>query len=376
MVPAYRSVPAPRLPGRGYRSWLRIALTGVLATGCSDASDTNAVPAATLPNLRSVPLPNLAGDAVGVIGGLIAVSPNGFLAFVAAPSPEFRERLQVVDSTGALIGRLGPQGEGPGEVSAPDFVRFVGDSALAVWDFETQRVTIFPTSGQAPTSIEPGRFPRPVALVGDSLDVYDPLVPEAPFIRRPLFGGQDRVLVATTNPAVDSLFPVRVYGDSRTRGPITYAVGTDRIALARAGRYPILLYSSAGLFLGTAGEPLPPQYKSPERLEAESLSLAASPISAALRERMLHLARVNPISPFTQVRFDSQGRLWVIRIDGNSAVADIFADTQLLGSMAVDCPGYRGSGWDIAGDWLVMSCQNLDPNALSDATLRLYRIEG
>jgi hypothetical protein len=31
---------------------------------------------------------------------------------------------------------------------------------------------------------------------------------------------------------------------------------------------------------------------------------------------------------------------------------------------------------DLRYGWLVMSCRDLDPNAVSDGTLRLFRVEG
>lgn len=331
----------------------------------------------TLPAIRPVPLTRLDPHAIARVGAAVAVSTQGSLAFAATPSTAFREKVEILDSTGALIGRVGPEGAGPGELIAPLFLAFTQDSSLLVWDMGTARVTLFLASGAVRQSLEPGQFQFPLALIGDSLDLREVSRPEAPIVRRPFAPGQARELVRLTDPMVDSLFPVQSGGGIQSRGPIAYAAGAGRIALGSIVSYELLLFASSGQLLGKMGRRLPPQYPTPDQITAESLALSRQPaITPARRAAMLRRSRETPLLPFRDLRFDGRGRLWVMRIDRGTATADVYSDLQFLGSIAIDCPGFTGTGWDLVGEWLVLSCAVLDPNAPSDATLRLYRIEG
>jgi hypothetical protein len=77
---------------------------------------------------------------------------------------------------------------------------------------------------------------------------------------------------------------------------------------------------------------------------------------------------------FRELRFDGAGRLWIVRPEDGSAVADMYADTLLLGTIPLNCPGYASSGMDVAGTWLALSCRSTEPDAPSDGTIRLFRI--
>ena len=157
---------------------------------------------------------------------------------------------------------------------------------------------------------------------------------------------------------------------------IIYASNPNRVAIGNAQQYRILLFDAVGNYLGPIGQQVPLQCPSVEQIEAESLSLLKQPISAARRTALLDQSRTTPRMFFRELRFDGEGRLWVIRPGGGSAVADVFADTILLGTIPLSCPGYASRGMDVSDRWLVLSCRNLDPNAPSDGTIRLFRIEG
>lgn len=330
---------------------------------------------AELPALREIPLDHLAADAVANIGTRVVLGPGGRMAFVPAPTPDDAFLTQIVDSTGRLVAKLGRFGSGPGELRMPWMVGFDSDSSLVIYDLGLRRIAVYSVSGVLLASLNPG-MQMPLAMVGDSLDFRDAARPNAPYTRRPLMGRHERILIPGREPVMDSLFPVITRGGVQGRGKIAYAAGAGRIALGHAISYHILLYDDSGRYLGHLGRSLPPQFPSAEQLAAESLSTLKLPISPARRARLLRESREQPIIFFWELRFDEQGRLWVLRSENGSAMADVYADTRLLGSIAVDCPGFNGQGWDVNFGWLVLSCRHTDPDAPSDGTFRLFRIEG
>lgn len=367
------------------RPWPLSWLFGV-TLACSSSSDPDAstVPSGgevprTLPTLRELPLPALAPDAIGSEQAWLAVAPDGRVVFVATPSPDDTNLLHIVDSTGATIARLGPRGAGPGELTQPWFFDFADGGDLVAWDMSTGRVTTYAPDGTFLASRQIGLVQMPRALVGDSFDVTDGADPRAPYVRQPLGGGRTRDLVRTTTAVFDSVFPVRTAGGVQSRGMIAYAAHQGRIAFGHILSYRILLFDDQGWYLGSVGRSLPPQFPSAEQITAESLSLLKQPsVSPASLGWRLREARTRPIVFFRAraLHFDSRGRLWVIRQQDGSAVADVYADTTLLGSIPIVCLGFQADAADIRDAWLAMACRTDDATSPSGATLRLFRIEG
>jgi hypothetical protein len=62
----------------------------------------------------------------------------------------------------------------------------------------------------------------------------------------------------------------------------------------------------------------------------------------------------------------------VVGFEGDSAFADVFADTAFVRRVALSCPGFDGQ-WDLKGTWLVVACGRRDP-AASGGELQRYRI--
>lgn len=369
----------PRHPWGGF-VLLPTLVVGTACTGESDQPSGAAAPlveiSAAMPSVRQVELPALDANTVRGPGGRVAVGPDGKIAYLPVEAPDHDFVLQIVDSTGAQVGLIGRRGKGPGELTSPMFFEFESDSSLVVWDMSTGRVTAFAMDGRVLAAMHPGELQSPQALVGDSLDYRDVRQPEAPMLRRSIRGGSSR-RIGGTGAAFDSLFPIRDIGGVVTRGFLSYASGTARMAFGQGHRYQILLYDATGRYLGTAGRSLPLQYPTAERIAQESLSLLQQPsVSPARRGAMIRAARERPITFFREIRFDDSGRLWVFRTDRGGAVADIYADTVLVGSIPLDCPGFEGSGVGLGFGWLVLSCRNLDPDAPSDGIFRLFRIEG
>jgi len=323
-----------------------------------------------------VALPALPPDAAANLGIAVAVGPDGRMAFTATRSPDDSHMLHLADSTGATIARVGPRGEGPGELMLPGFFDFADDGTLLVWDGGTGRITIYASDGTVVSSRQIGQVSAPTALIGDSLDIRA-ADPNEPFVRQPLSEGRTRELVHPTRLEFDSVFPVASGGGIQSRGMIPYAAGGGRIAFGHPTRNQILVFDDQGRYLGSVGRALPPQFPTAEQLAAESLSLTRQPsVSPAARAGLLQRARTRPIRHLglRSLHFDGRGRLWVIRAQDGSAVADVYAELALIGTVPLDCPGFSANGSDIRGEWLAMVCRNPDENAPSDATLRLFRI--
>jgi hypothetical protein len=238
-------------------------------------------------------------------------------------------------------------------------------------------VTVFSPLGGVLASHHPGEAQVPKELVGDSLDFRDQRRADAPMVRQSVGGGRPRTLVRGTDQRVDSLFPVRRMEGATTRGFISYAAGGGRIAIGDGKRYAILVYDASGRFIGIAGRSLPVQVPTAEQAVAESLSMLNQPsISPARRASRMREYRERPVSYFREIRFDDHRRLWVFRPERDGVVADVYADTTLLGSIPLACPGFEPAGVGMRYGWVVLSCRNLDPDAPSDGTFRLFRVEG
>jgi len=328
--------------------------------------------------LRELTLSALRNDVVSSEQAWVAVAPDGRVVLTATRSPDDTNIFEMVDTTGATIARLGPVGAGPGELTRPMFFDVSDEGVLVVWDASTGRITTYAPDGALIASRQINQVLVPQALVRDSLDIRD-ADPRGPLVRRPVTGGRAREVVLTTAPAFDSVFPVKTMGGILGRGAISYAAGAGRIAFGHFLTYRILLFSDDGAYLGSLGRALPPQFPSAERIAADSLSLLKQPsISPASLARRLREARERPIPYFSlrALHFDGKGRLWVFRQQDSSAVADLFADTTLLGSVPINCPGFQGMSADIRNDWLAIACRTADEKSLSGATLKLFRIEG
>lgn len=361
--------------------WAVFVATWVVA-GCDGVRSRDANSAALverlsagMPSVRSVPLDELDPALVPGLGRAVAVGPAGQLAFVPAGAPGDDFLLNITDSTGRTVSRFGREGSGPGELRMPMFLAFTRDTALVVWDMSLLRVSSYSASGALLDSFDQG-VSRPSAAVIDSIDVIDAARPTAPIARRPLRGGRARDLIDMSDRQIDSLFPVMNRGGVQSRGVIAYATGAGRIALGHGIGYHILIFDDLGRVIGSTGRSVPPQFPSAEQLAAESLSTLRLPISPARRAQLLRESRERPMVFFRELRFDEVGRLWVVRPQDGSAVADVYADTELLGSIPLDCPDFQGSGMDLSFGWLVLSCRNTDPDAPSDGTFKLFRIEG
>lgn len=329
-----------------------------------------------LPALREHALPGLDPTSIPGLPTRLAVSATGALAYVAAEEPGIEKRIRMTDSTGQVVARVGRRGRGPGELQTPLFLAFRADGQVLVWDIATGRLTSYASTGDFASVGDSDADRFPLALVGDSLD-FRALQHRGTGLRRmDLVSLRSRELLRTVDSAFDALFPLGTVGGISARPPAIYAAGRGRIALGDMRRYQVLLYTDLGRFIGSVGASRAPQLPSPEEAARESVAIATMPVSPARKATLLRDFRSRARLHFRALRFDATGRLWVIGQDGDSAYADVYADTLPLGRIPIGCPGFTGEGWDLSGRWLALSCRHTAPDAPSDGTIRLFRIEG
>jgi len=85
----------------------------------------------------------------GIPGNGIAVLSDGSIGVLDATS----KQVVHLSGTGGLLAVFGREGQGPGELRNPSMIAGVGDSHLAVVDMGNERIVIYPTGGDEPTSV-------------------------------------------------------------------------------------------------------------------------------------------------------------------------------------------------------------------------------
>lgn len=328
-----------------------------------------------LPALEARSLPNLPDDLIRAEGSRIAISVTGHLAAVSPPRPDDNFLIQVIDSTGAVVSRLGPRGRGPGELQLVGFLAFSGDSLLGAHDATTARLSLFNLEGRLVFPLPLDVREVPLTLGGDSIDIRVFGGSDNRWLRRSLRGSGARPLLVSSDSAFAASFPDRGTPERPVVVARAYASTPDRIAIGSQDEYRILLYSSRGQFIGQILRDVPRQLPSSHSLRMVALSLEGQPmLSPARRAAMVKEFSERPQMHFRQLRFDGMGRLWVLGPDGEDGYADVYADTTFLGRLKLPCPGFTGDGWDLAGAWLGVTCADTREDAASYGTVRVFRI--
>lgn len=330
-----------------------------------------------LPTLREAPLPALPGDAVRNLASPVTVSAGGHLVTQPPGRSPDGKVLLLMDSTGAPVTWIARRGSGPGEVTIPSFTTFLGDSLFAVWDMGSARLTLFRLDGELAEEFTFDQTHVPLALHADSLDVRA--------LRSDRDSEWERVSWRDANsrqliPAGDTAFR-RAFPEQGTLSrPViraqAYAAAHGRVVLADGQDNLLLFYTEGGRHLGRASRTLPPVLPGARLIALESLAVTSQPVGDGQKRQLLDRFRERPLRHFQRIRFDGAERLWVVRTNGESAQADLYADTVYLGTIEIPCPGFSGQGWDLADRWLAITCVDERPEAISDGTIKLFRIEG
>ncbi|MFN2317191.1 MAG: hypothetical protein ABR551_04635 [Gemmatimonadales bacterium] len=262
-------------------------------------------------------------------------------------------------------------------MTIPSFTTFLGDSLFAVWDMGAARLSLFRLNGELAEERTFEQTQAPLALHPDSLDVRSlQSNGESEWVRISWRNAGSRRLIAAGDTAFRRAYPEQ----GTLARPIiraqAYAAAHGRVVIADGQDNLLLFYTEAGRHLGEALRTLPPVLPGPRLIALESLAVASQPVSDGQKRQLLDRFRERPLRHFQRIRFDGAGRLWVVRTDGESAVADLYADTVHLGTLEIPCPGFSGQGWDLADRWLAITCVDERPEAISDGTIKLFRIEG
>lgn len=334
-------------------------------------------PSADLPSLREVPLNRLPGDAVRNLASPVTASELGHLVTLPPGGSPEGHVLLLMDSTGNPMQWIARRGAGPGEVSLPSFTSFIGDSLLAVWDMASARLSVFNLNGTLAAERTFDQTQSPLAINGDSLDIrWLQNSGRSEWVRVSWRDGGHRLLIAANDTAFGRAFPDQGSSSRPVVRGNSYASGQGRLVLADARDYVMLIYSEGGRHLGRIDRTQAPVLPGLQLIRMESLAVASQPVSDGQKSQLLERFRRRPLPAFQRVRIDGRGRLWVIRTDGIGAWADLFADTVHLGTIAIPCLGFSGQNWDVADRWLAISCINESPDAASDGTVRMFRIDG
>lgn len=182
----------------GFSVWALWAALG-LAAGMASAQSGQL-------SLVRINMPQLANAGPERASAIVAVSPDGYVAFTQGYDPG-DHLITVIDSTGRVVGRFGKTGSGPGEFQV---IMLLHIDNTTVYTFGPGRLSAFSFSGkhlwthQMPPSV------GPLGIAGDSMDVVD--VAGLVSGRQPMevrriatATGTGRVLVASTDPAMRAL---------------------------------------------------------------------------------------------------------------------------------------------------------------------------
>lgn len=352
-----------------------------LAAGCSP--DPGA-PAAAADRPESFVMPSLElrytsasiESSPASTAGPVRVSSNGSVLMSSA-GPTGTQML-VVDSLGHELYRFGPVGEGPGELRLALPLGVTSSSAL-VTNLTRMQLATYDTLGTLAGTLQL-RDARaiPLAALGDSAALS--VVP-----------GPDGALPAVLDLSSGELKMLLNGPDSITasfaqsaesRG-IQPAMGTwaSGFVIGDPVGYRLALYDWQGQLLRVIAREIPAprtsQATAAMEFEAWTGSLRgrqASPAEREAKRQELLEATVPHFSHRTALEADGNGRLWVLGPEGDSAYADVFSPTGLLGRLPLPCRGID-RGIAINDSWLAVACKSEDPEYLGDAVLKLFRIQ-
>jgi len=327
-----------------------------------------------MPALLETPMPAGQGDAWSEYSAVVV----GDRGEVMMSDPETRSGSVVVVGSGELR-RYGRPGDGPGEMRMAHPL-LVNDTAIVVFDIATQRILVFDrTSGVIAREMRPTLPVQPIVrgngntLIATRRDdgVESPAVID-------LASGRASSLLSRTDAYRAELFA----RDEELTGTTVNIPVVGRWAggavLANGLTYRLGLYSRDGTLRHRIDRNFPPRKLTEFEIERQVGQLAQSPIAGnsprlnRIREQLAE----EPTRWFTHLsppRDDGRGRLWVVVSHGDSTTADVYSGAELLGTSRLDCPGFAGR-WDVSGEWLVLLCFPADPDAISDAEVRRWRI--
>lgn len=356
------------------------ALVAIAMTvGCADSR----VPAGSpVPN---APLPTIAErtwvtDFDASPQGLntpITLSESGLVGFVSRLSSG--KQLVVLDSLGAVVEELGPQGSGPGEVHSP-LPFYLDDSVFKVVDLSGLVVTTWSLdSGTVRTK----QLVKPILPQAELSGRWLGLdVTEAGFV--PMFAHEATDIEWNPVPSSSSLVDSILHEAQARKTRPGVALWDGGFIVADGFSYRVAVVDHDGMLLQRHSRALEPNLPGEDQVERELARLRAMTRDGSPRYDQVRLAqiadslRTTPrawFAPIPPAGIDGAGRLWVLGALRDSVFADVFDAAGFIGRHNIPCSGFRGR-WVVKDHWLALLCAPRDSTLPVDAEARLYRIGG
>jgi hypothetical protein len=296
-----------------------------------------------LPRLERISIRSL--DTLGPekANASVAISPLGLIAFTGAFDQQNRA-VTLIDSAGRLLARMGPPGQGPGELSQPLQLAFIGRELIAL-ELGARRLSRFSVEGSLLATVATIAPIFLSATSSDSIDIFQfPTSGASPvldFRRLSPRTLQGRTLLSGQSSALRDLS-----AEGRQQGAavasIMYAASGSTVIAANVVTYRLI---------GIAPD------------ERVLFDLRGSRSEAPAGETALFAVG--------GLQVDAQGRIWAIGASQQTGrtFADVYLGSRSLGRLDLPC---RGSV-TIGGRWMAILCSTpSSPNR--DVELQIHRI--
>jgi hypothetical protein len=316
--------------------------TAVLVGFCFGVIPHTARGQASMPRLQRVPMPLLDSLGPEKADATVAISPQGIVAFTGALDANDRA-VTLFDSSGRLMARLGPPGQGPGELSLPVQLAFAGRELIVV-ELGTRRVSRFGLDGSSKGTSAMATPLFLAAGTGDSIDVFQfPSGPSAvlDFRRLSPVSMDGRFLLSGQAPSLRDLSNEGRQSGAAVASVIYAAVGSTVVA-ANVATYRLVGIGSDGRTLFD--------------LRGKQADVPAGE---------------TPLFSIGGLQVDGKQRVWAIGADHKTGrtFADLYLGGRVLGRLDLPCRGAVAVG----GTRMAILCAAPE-TASRDVTLQVYRI--
>ncbi|HET9065047.1 MAG TPA: hypothetical protein VFN22_04420 [Gemmatimonadales bacterium] len=297
----------------------------------------------------------------------------GQVAFKDDGSDEHQVRL--LDANGTVLSDLVPRGNGPGEMRSFTIVALT-DSSLWLFGLTTLRVLELGLDGTVYRE-----FPLPTtAFISAESEEGLLGLNVGP-------GGYGVVSVARDGTSADTIAIAdssvqRLFGT----GPnFTTIIGWwgKHVVLAEGWSGRVAVVDRSGETVHRWDHAIAPnrwsrgemlQEIAMARRSAESRSRPFGASDSIALSRTLADSTLPHFRPGTPPQVDADDRLWILRRQADTVVADVITRDGTVASVVVPCEGFR-NGWSVAGRWLAVACANPDEiGSGAEASLKLFRI--